>query len=258
MATWSSRRKLLYGGSIFAIIAGVIGTVFFFYFYKPPTCFDGARNGKEQGIDCGGICAKLCQGAFLTPKIEWGGGKAEKVADGLYNLASYIINPNTTVAALNVPYKFTLFDYKGILIAERQGYIDIPAHRNTLVFESAVSVGKRVPTKVTFEFLAPPLWFKSHDTIGGLVVVDKKYAEDEKMSSLEIHLENKDLVPYQNITVGAVLYDANDNVIGFSKTIVDSLPAQGGKEVAPFTWPLSRNGKVVTIEAIPVVDPVHD
>ncbi len=258
MATWSSRRKMIYGGSVFVVFIGIVGTVFFFYFYKPPTCFDGMKNGKEQGTDCGGVCVKLCQGAFLPPKIEWGGGKSEKVAEGLYNLASYIVNPNTTVAALDVPYKFALFDSKGILINERQGSIDIPAHRNTLVFEPAVNVGKRIPAKVTFEFLAPPLWFKSHDTIGGLVVTDKKYTEDDKLSSLEIYLENKSLVGYKDVTVGAVLYDANDNVIGFSKTIIDALAPEGGSEVAPFTWPVSRNGKVVSIEAIPVVDPVHD
>jgi hypothetical protein len=32
-----------------------------------PTCTDGQQNGNEQGIDCGGICPKVCLGAACIP-----------------------------------------------------------------------------------------------------------------------------------------------------------------------------------------------
>jgi hypothetical protein len=52
------------------------------------------------------------------------------------------------------PINLHLYDSRGLLITERAGRITIPAHRNILVFEPAVNVAKRTPTKVTFEFTA--------------------------------------------------------------------------------------------------------
>jgi hypothetical protein len=256
MASWSSRRKSFIGWTLFLIILAIVAGGYFFFFYKAPTCFDGIKNGGELDVDCGGKCVKLCQSAYLPATIAWGGGKAEKVAEGSYNVAAYIINPNTDGAATGVPYKFTLYDSRGILITERKGKIDIPAHRNTLVFESSVKVGERVPAKVTFEFTSAPVWFKSLDTLSSLAVVDKKYTEDETSSSLQVTLENKGLTAIDSIVVGAVLYDIDGNAIGFSRTLIDSLPPKG-REIAPFTWPVSRQGKVVTVEALPVVQPVR-
>ena len=262
MATWSSRRKFLYGGTLLVVVIAIVGGIFFSLFYKAPTCYDRIMNGDEKGVDCGGSCIKLCQSTFLPAKIAWGGGKFEKVADGLYNVAAYIVNPNTNAAAVKVPYKFSIYDGKGLIVTTREGVIDIPAHRNTLAFEPAVLVSKRIPAKVTFEFLAPPLWFKSHDTLEGITIIDKKYSEDSKNSSLEVTLENESLLPYKNITVSAVLSDKDGNTIGFSRTLIDSIsPKSAGqphREIAPFTWPKSRNGEVVSIEALPVAVPVRD
>lgn len=258
MATWASRRKFLYASSILIVIIVIIAAIFFSIFYKKPTCFDGIMNGNEFGRDCGGSCVKLCQSAFLPARIEWGGGKFEKVAPGFYNVASYIVNPNTNGAAINVPYKFSLFDAQGILITERTGKMTIPARRDTIAFEAALSTGKRIPAKTTFEFLEPPVWFKSHDELDGIAVIDKKYTEDEKNSSLEVTLENKSLFPYKNILISAVLFDSNENAIGFSRTQLDILNPNGDRQIAPFSWPIGRNNKVTTIEVFPVIAPVRD
>ena len=212
MASWSSRRKLSYATIVILVIVISIALLVFFFFYSAPTCFDGKRNGDELDIDCGGSCVRLCQSAFLPPRQEWGGAKIEKLADGLYNVASYIVNPNVSGAAIDVP------------------------------------------AKAIFEFTSPPDWFKSGDELGGLVVVDKKYEESANGSSLEIILENRTLYPYEDIRVGAVLYDAEGNVIGFSQTIVDEIPPKG-REIAPFTWSINRDGRVTTIEVLPTVEP---
>ena len=257
MATWSSKRKFIYGGSIVAVVLVIIFGVFFSIFYKAPTCTDGMRNGGEQDVDCGGKCVKLCQSAFLPVKIKWGGGKYEKIADGLYNVASYVINPNTGGAAVNVPYKFILYDEAGILITEKRGVVTLPAHRNALAFEPAVNVGQRNLSKVIFEFIKQPEWFKSHDSLNGLAVLDKKYTEEENNSSLEVVLENRNLLPYNKITISAVLYDSQDNAIGFSRTKIDAIESQESVSVS-FTWPSSRHGKVTSIEIFSSSEPVRD
>ncbi len=262
MGSWSSRRRFFIVGGLLLVFLGVIAAVYFSFIYKEPSCFDKIKNGDEQAIDCGGSCVRLCQSFYIPAKIAWGGGKAEKISDGYYNVAAVVVNPNTNAAAVNVPYKFALYDSRGILIAERKGTLFIPAHRDILVFQPAIDVGQRTPTKVTFEFLSPPVWFKSHDTLEGISIVDKQYDEDQDNSSLQVTLENRSLVPYKNITTGVVLYDKEKNAIGFSRTQIDVINPKGegisNREIAPFTWPVGRGGKVVSIEALPVVYPVRD
>ena len=257
MSSWSSHRRFLYGGSVVVVIAVIVISVVFSFFYTASTCSDGVRNGDEYGVDCGGSCIKLCQSAFLSPRISWGGAKFEKMAEGSYNLATYIANPNTDVAATDVPYKFSLFYSKGILITERKGFVTLPAHRNILVFEPAVNVGKRIPAKAVFEFTGVPEWFKSHDTLGNLAIIDKKYYEDDVSSSLEVTLENRGLISYTNLIVSAVLFDSLNNAIGFSKTKIDAI-RPNSRETAPFTWPIGRQGRVTSIEILPGDNPVHD
>ncbi len=256
MATWSSRRKTTIALSILIIILGVAVALYFLVFYKAPTCFDRIQNGGEFGVDCGGKCVKLCQSAYLPTKIAWGGAKFEQVGPGLYNVAALVINPNTNAAAVNVPYRFSLYDNRGVLIMEKTGKTNIPAHRNVLVFQPAINTSQRTPTKATFEFIQNPIWFKSRDTLGALAIGGKKYAEDAQSSSLEVTIENESLIPIRNVTVGALLTDIDGNVVGFSQTRMDNIPPQGS-DIAPFTWPFGRKGKVVTIEALPVVEPIR-
>lgn len=258
MKSWSSRRKFVYGSITIIALILIVGIPAFLFFYKAPSCFDNVMNGDEFGIDCGGSCARLCQSSFLAPRIAWGSAKFEKVVDGYYNASSYIINQNLKGAALNVPYKISLYDDRGILIVERKGRVNLYAGRNSLAFESALETGKRIPATATFEFLQAPVWFKSTDDLEGLTIVDKKYYEDDNNSSLQVKLQNTTLYPYQNMIVSALLLDANGNVIGFSQTNVDSIAPKNGQEIAGFTWPVGRKGKVVSIEILPLITPIQD
>jgi hypothetical protein len=257
MASWAAKRKTEYVTGLMLFLLFVVGLPVFLHFYKAPTCFDGEINQGEKGIDCGGPCKKLCQADFLPAIVMWAG--SEKVAAGLYNLGAYIQNPNVNGAAVNVPYRISVFDADGIIITEARGLMTIPANRNTLAFIGAVNTGKRVPGKggVVFEFLNPPVWRKSHDTLGVLSVIDKKYTEDLANASLQVTLANTGLVPLTKVNVYSILADANGNELAFSKTLIDSIAA-GDRVVAPFTWPFSNNGKVISEEVLPVVDPVFD
>lgn len=256
MATWASRRKLIYALILIGVLIVLVGLPLFKIFYKAPTCFDVRQNGNETGVDCGGSCRLLCQSAFIPPRIEWGGAKIEKVADGLYNAASYVVNPNISGAAVNVPYKISLYDSEGLLIVEKNGVVTLYARRNALAFQTGINTGKRIPTKATFEFTAAPVWFKSADLLEGISVIDKKYLEDESGSSLEVVLENKTLVTFNDVQVSVILYDTDGNAIGFSQTKIDTIGAKNAREVAPYTWPINRQGKVASIEVIPSIEPV--
>ena len=138
-----------------------------------------------------------------------------------------------------------------MLITDTTGRVTLPPHRNTIAFQGAVNVGKRVPSKALFEFTAAPDWHKKKDVLAAIAVGDKKYAEDSLGSSLIVTLKNTSVYPIVNVGVYTVLYDKDNNALGFSKTFVDEIPPKGSA-LAPFTWPVDRKGAVISIEVLPV------
>ncbi|MEK9177643.1 MAG: hypothetical protein AAB777_00810 [Patescibacteria group bacterium] len=241
----------MYGSTAIVIVVIIIVVLGIKLFYTAPTCFDGKMNGNEQGPDCGGACEKLCPSAFLLPIVNW--TRFERIAPHLYNMAAYIVNPNIDGGAFRVPYHVQLYDGRGVLITEYDGTVTLPPHRNILAFEGAVDIQERVPAKALFEFTGAPNWIKTNDSLTSLLVVDKQYFEDENGSSLIVTLKNTSVEMLGKTSVYAVLYDKDSNALGFSKTIIDGINA-GATAVAPFTWPINRQGAVISIEVLPVAE----
>lgn len=256
MSTWATRRRFMYSTFVIFVLIVLVVIPLFYFFYKPPTCADKIMNGDETGVDCGGSCVMLCQNIFLPPKIVWGGAKFEKISNGVYNFASLIINQNVDAGAVDVPYKISIYDESGLMIKEQFGKVTLYPHRSSLAFNPLVNLDKSIPFKATFEFTSPPVWYRAVDELDKLVVLDKKYTEDNDSSSLEVVLENRGLFPYKNIDVAVVLSDINGNTIGFSRTNIDNLNSKNSRETASYTWPINRNNKVTSIDVLPIIDPV--
>ncbi len=251
MDSWARRRKIIYALIVLILLVLVIGIPSFLIFYKAPTCFDGKQNGGESGIDCGGRCERLCQSEFLPASISW--TRMEKVSPGIYNVATYIINPNNLGEARNVPFKVSLYDNFGKAIVSKNGIVNIPAHRNVLAFSSLLQTGNVVPTKASFEFTQAPDWVKAQDALKSIGITNKEYSEQNNSSALSVNLYNDSLEDIRNLSVFAILYDRLGNTIGFSKTIVDQIKAKSSA-LAPFTWNTNRNGEVVSIEVLYVAE----
>lgn len=248
--SWSSRRKSLFGFG-FALIAIIfIGIPLFKIFYVEPTCFDGIKNQNEVDVDCGGKCARVCASSFLSPRIEW--SRADKITDGVYNLAAYIVNPNLDGAAINVPYSFKAYDKDARLVGEKNGYLYIPPHKNTLAFQSGILTKSSSIQRVTFEFSAPIEWKKTKFQNDGIIVSDKSFDIKENSTILNAKLKNTTVNDYKDFDVFAVLYDEDKNEIGFSKTKVDLL-SRGGEQEIEFTWPVKKEG-IITTEILPNIN----
>lgn len=250
MATWSSKRKTLYGLAAIVIVAALVVVPAWKLFYKAPSCFDGVKNGDEQGIDCGGSCTKLCTSDFLVvPPASW--VRFRQAAPHVYNLAAYIVNPNPNAGAKAIPYSFSVLDKDGIELASPKGTFDLPLGRDTIVFRAAVRLPDQQPARAIFSF-GDPQWYVGQDPLRSLQVAGKQYSESTSTgSALDATLMNTSVLPMGPIDVYAVLKDADGNVIDFSKTVVDSIAPQG-TALAPFTWPDSHSGKVISIDVLSV------
>lgn len=240
----------MWGYGVLIVVILAVGLPLFKIFYVAPTCFDGKQNQNETGIDCGGRCPRVCASAFLSPRIQW--SRVDKIGDGIYNLGAYVVNPNLDGKAENVPYVFKVYDKDARLIAERSGMTFLPARKNTLVFESAIRTDKSIPGLVTFEFTRPIAWEKTSFQNDGIIVSNKEFLSESGASTLTATLRNTTLEDYPAFFVYAILYDENQNQIGFSRTKVDRLMRNSTTNVL-FTWPVEKTG-VLTTEITPSIN----
>ena len=246
--TWSAKRKLYYGGIACIVIALFLFINIYPKLTKDPTCSDGKRNGTEVGIDCGGGCSRICAAEAVPLVVKW--SRSFKVSEGFYNAFAYIENQNLQAAARVIYYEFTFYDADNIFISSRKGTAYVPANGRFGIFEPAVSTGKRIPKNTTFKFASTPEWLKVTEDESKQII----FAEAGVPSNLEIAprmsvgVENPTLSQVRDIDVFAIIYDADDNALAVSKTVVDGLIANSKKNLT-FTWrePFAGDPKRVEI-----------
>lgn len=251
---WAARRQLI----ILAIVLGVIiilGIIFLVpALKKEPTCFDGKQNGDETGIDCGGSCPRLCQEEMRQIIVEW--ARPFAVAANLYNAVAYIKNQNIEGAVFEIPYQFRLYDKDNVFIAAREGKTFIEPNKNSVIFESRILVGNRVPTRAEFKFLASPQWIrvpKETMDIVSVSIKEKKLSDLEAQPRLTTTIINDSLYNIPELDIVALLYGKNGNVVAASKTFIEHLPERSSRKLF-FRWSAPFGEEVVRIEIIPRIN----
>lgn len=249
--SWASRRRFIIL-LIIGAIAGALVTFFaFFTFTKAPSCTDGVQNQEESGIDCGGGCAYLCTDQQYPPTVLF--TKALSNNEGRTDVIALLENKNANAAALNVPYRLTLFGSGQALIQEVTGFVDLPPGGTVPVYASGITSGKQT---VTSAFLtidsSSARWFTLSSTeVRTPRVLDMKQSGTSDTSRIEATLTNETTTPFTNTKVIVIVRDTNGTVIAASETLVPSIPAQD-KATAFFTWNKAFSEVVGTIEVIPL------
>lgn len=253
MLSWGARRQL----TIILVLTGIlflllVGT--YYVFLRPqPNCFDGARNQDELGVDCGGRCAKVCPVEVSTLINFW--TRVFRVSDGVYDVGALVENPNAGFHIPRLSYTIRVYDAKNIPVAERRGMTFVNPKERFLIFEAAIPTGNKVPVRAVLEFEESE-WIRGNmqngDGVGGLTIVGKIFTADPA-PRLSAELENASQKDFGGITVSAVLYDADKNVLGVSGTHVDELP-HGGKAPVVFTWPELFKNEVASSDIFPRLD----
>jgi len=249
--SWSSKRKPTYLGSFAVIVLVIAVVIYFLYFYEAPNCEDGIQNQNESGIDCGGVCSKVCSFQAIDPVVLW--SRIMKVADGVYNVIALVENPNPKTQAKDVEYSFKLYDENSILISERLGKVDILPRSIFPIFEGGIFVQNRIPARSPFfEFTSEFDWNRISDERPELIVTNKNLTQNEKGSQLEATIENESVQNLKNIEVTAILSDYKDNVVAFSQTSIDRLERNDSKNIV-FTWNEMLASDISKIEVIPLL-----
>lgn len=233
MASWATKRRFLYGGSVVLVIALVFLGLFWKIFYNAPTCSDGTKNGDELGIDCGGGCKNLCTSDALSPVVLW--AKTFNISGDVYSAVAYVENPNLNSKNKSAYYQFKIYNESGKLISIKEGYTSIPKGRKFAVFETGIVLKNSKPKSTDFSFLSFSDWEK--DTTKD-PEVRVEYGTVEKASttpSITGTVYNKSLQNIPKVGLTVFVLDNKENVIAASETFVDNLSRNSSQSFV-FTW----------------------
>lgn len=103
-------KQLIYGAFYLAILFLIVYGIYLSGFKAAPSCFDGKKNQKEEGIDCGGSCPpcalKLQKPIKVLPVRVF---PVDKTTSALIELR----NPNTNLGADKFDYELNFYDANG-------------------------------------------------------------------------------------------------------------------------------------------------
>lgn len=234
MISWSFRRQLLYLAMPLVLVLVVSGLIFFKYLYSSPTCFDGAKNGIETGVDCGGSCQLLCTSDSLAPVVRW--SESFAVTDSVWNAGAYVENPNINSLSPKATYIFRLYDEKNTLITEVNGETFIPKNKKFLVFYPSINTGGKAVRRTEFEFTGNLTWLTSNAHLPDLRITHGAIEKASTTPLISGSIQNSGASPAGALELSVIVYDGRGNAIGISRTYVDSVPVRSDVPFG-FTWP---------------------
>lgn len=246
---WAAKRKLFYGSIVGVFVVVIVGIPLFLFFHKDPTCFDNKKNQDEKGVDCGGVCTRICPTNISAPIVMW--QRVFQVSPGVYNAVAYIQNPNVLNRVDNIKYVFRLYDKDNAMITQKTGHTFLSANQSFAIFEAGIRTGTRIPTRTSFDFTETPSWIQNPVNYKEPSVVAENIilSNESSFPRIDASIRNLSLNNIKTLSVVAIVYDVDDNAIAASRTVVENLSAQSSTPVT-FTWPTKFSNQAVRKEII--------
>lgn len=204
-----------------------MGVGFFVYtlYIKPaPSCLDGIQNQNEEGIDCGGSCAKQCPlVGVLEPNLLF--VEAVTLPGERSGVVARLENPNFEYGASQVNYRVDFSVGAGGIVSKRDSAYLLPRERkyvieNNLPYPAGSFVGFFLE-EITWTKL--PEW-KTNNVI--LSVKDKNYrkltGEAAKSEAVGVVVNRSDF-DFDKVDVNIVLFGKDSRVIGAVKHEIRTL-----------------------------------
>ncbi len=261
MNSWSARRRRIIFLFVLLSLVVLVGTPLFFFFHKTPTCSDGIQNGDESGRDCGGSCQLLCKAESL-PIIIKGDPRILQIATSTFEVVGSFQNPNLSARISRAHYTIKLYSTGNqVPLKVIQGTAYIPKGQDFAVFEGPFEFEQSMPTRSTFEWTPESLiWEKDLSNVPELTIKEGILTDPGIAPKLDAEVSNPTLDPVSNIELTALLFDANGNIVGASKTLVERL-APGESAPLLFTWPrpfiASSTAVVILPRVLPDTSYIH-
>lgn len=232
--SWARWRQLQYGAAAVVVLLGLLIFGYVQFFYTAPTCFDDVQNGDERGVDCGGVCDRICPFDTAAPLVRW--AQSFKVTDGQYNAVAYVENRNAVEGTDALSYTFTLYDTNGAVITTRSGVTVLPPDGVYPIFEGGIATGTQIPTRTFIELAPVEVWHAVPIGREQFEVRDRVLLSADSAPRLNAQLYNTSLEEAENVEVVATIFDRQGTALTASRSVVPRFGAREEQTVV-FTWP---------------------
>ncbi|OGN01172.1 MAG: hypothetical protein A3B91_05280 [Candidatus Yanofskybacteria bacterium RIFCSPHIGHO2_02_FULL_41_29] len=242
------------------IIAVVFLAVFFLFGYgtrqltqPTPTCTDGAKNGEEEGIDCGLFaCQNYCEPDLDPPKVV--STELIEAGDNDYDFVAEIVNPHKDFGASEVTYELTLSNGGGTTLTKREGIFYILPSQTKYLIITFITTEKNI---LRTEFKIKSAKWQKIESLEGmnLIVRNQQYktSSDGRLNTLDATIFNDSDFEFESVDVGVVLRNSKKDIIAVNKSEIRTFLARSERHFR-VTWPFSIGGEVVSIEIKPVTN----
>ncbi len=253
-------KKSLITAVFLLIFAVFIAAIYFLFFYQAPTCTDGIENGREEGVDCGGICTNACAEkvsgeAFTIEEVAIVPGGREK-----YDILGKIYNSNDTEGASSFGYTVELKDANGGVLATRKGQsFVLPQERKTLIEVGIES--KEIPAQATIR-ITDVTWarFSGYQEKPNINIYQKRYnqvASGVGFGEAFGLVSNESSFDFRTLTVKVVLRDQDGKALAVNSTEMRTITS-GEERDFRLVWPESFPGDVAQVDMEVDADYYHE
>lgn len=246
---WAARRRFFIFAILGAVAAAVLAVIILAAVYDAPSCRDATQNQGEEGIDCGGPCATLCNALLEPPTVRY--TQALPRSKSQIDIIASVENKNPDAAAKGIPYTVTLYGSDLVLLRELRGTLDLPPGATVPVYVPGVGIGGHT---VANAFLTidetSVVWYRLTAGVPLPTVTASAIGGDTSAPRITATLANGSASALNNVRAVAIVRGAEGRVIAAASTLVPSIPAFGEAE-AVFVWTVPFAAVPLSIEVIP-------
>ncbi len=245
-------RKQLSILIVFLTILLAIGLgIYFLIIPQGATCYDGAQNQGEEGIDCGGPCGpcpkprpiKIISEDFIPTE------------GNNFDLVAKVENSNRNWGAELLDYKFNLYS-NGQLIGSKQGNTYVLPDETKYIVEQKFFSEDEI-TSISLE-LSNTIWQNLKDFSElQLRVRNAGYEQIDGKLRLTGNVENKSSYNLDTVEILGLLFDENQNIIAAGKTTVNTFLMTETRSFV-IEWPYQIEKEIHSFEVKVYTDVFED
>ncbi len=231
--SWASKRQFIIVSIIVAVVVAVIAVTLIATFYEAPSCSDTKQNQGETGVDCGGPCSHLCTAEVAAPSVRF--VRQIATVPGRTDVIAYIDNTNASAAMKGAKFTITLYGPDNIIVAKKDGTVDLPPKSTVPVFIPNFYSGNQTVARAFLTFDPNSFnWVTYTDTRPVLSTQNVTLSSDNP-PRLTAQVYNPSALSLFRVPVIATVFDANNNAIAASATVLTEIPPMN-TAAAIFTW----------------------
>lgn len=243
-----ARKRLIIGMVFFGLIAFLSALVYFAFLKPPATCFDAKQNQDEEGVDCGGACALVCQEQITAQNLEVREVAVVPAGNGRVDVLGKIRNPNPDIGVSAFRYAFEIKNHEGAVVLREGTSFILPGEEKYLMALNVELAGSLSSALHVSE----AEWERFTDYRGrpSINFYHKRYSElsgGSAFSEAYGLLINESPYDFRSIRVKVILRDGAGKPLAFNSTEMRTVQANEERDFR-LLWPTSFPGAVSQVE----------